>query len=66
MVDALIVDDDTSILASIESLAADAGYTVVTAPNWDMGLFLFKLLLPDLVVTDYNLPGESTRVATPV
>lgn len=58
MADALIVDDDAGILESVRSLASEAGYSVATASNWDSGLSLFKLLLPDLVVADYNLPGS--------
>ncbi|MHB1474342.1 MAG: response regulator [Dermatophilaceae bacterium] len=58
MVNALIVDDDAGILESVRSLATEAGYAVATASDWDTGLSLFRLLLPDLVVADYNLPGS--------
>lgn len=59
MVHALVVDDDLDILESVKSLAAEAGYSIVVAPNWDEGLSQFTLLFPDLVIADYNLPGSN-------
>ena len=56
---ALLVDDDTGLLASVEGTVSVAGLELVTAASWDEGLALFQILSPDLVIADYNMPDSS-------
>lgn len=62
----LVVDDDPTILESIQYLLEDEGYQVVTSTD---GKLLHKKLLekkPDLILLDYWLPlqngGELAKV----
>lgn len=56
---ALLVDDDTGLLASVEGTVSVAGLDLVTAASWDEGLALFQILSPDLIIADYNMPESS-------
>ncbi len=52
----LIVDDEESIRKNIERLLTLEGFDVATAPNGQHGLVLAKSMLPDVLVTDVNMP----------
>lgn len=58
MADVLVVDDDEGFLESIEGLASAAGIRVATATSWQDGLNRFVAMSPQLVIADYNIPGE--------
>lgn len=58
MVYALLIDDDTQITQSAIDLVRDQGLTLETANSWDEGLEKFYALSPDLVISDFNLPGS--------
>lgn len=55
---ALVIDDNTDLLKSLEATVQQRGFEVTTASTWDEGLALFHILSPDLVVADYNMPGS--------
>jgi serine/threonine-protein kinase PpkA len=57
MATALIVDDEDSIRKNIERLLSLEGFQVATAPNGSHALVLAKSMLPDILVTDVNMPG---------
>ncbi len=53
----LIVDDEPSIVLSLEFLMKKAGYDVVTAGDGKQGLDRVASERPDLVLLDVNMPG---------
>lgn len=53
----LIVDDEASILRSLEGILGDEGFQVVKATNGEMALRLREELQPDLVLLDIWMPG---------
>ena len=53
----LIVDDEEGIRKNIERLLSLEGYDVATAPNGHAGLILARSVLPDVLITDVNMPG---------
>jgi DNA-binding NtrC family response regulator len=53
----LIVDDETSILETLEILLRGEGYQVATAAGGKAGLEALEGELPDLVITDIRMPG---------
>lgn len=53
----LIVDDDPVILTLLSNLLRKSGYEVITAKNGDEGLKFARLKNPDLIITDYEMPG---------
>ncbi len=53
----LIVDDDPSILLSLEFLMKKAGYAVFIARDGDEALTLVAEHLPDAVLLDIMMPG---------
>ena len=55
----LVVDDDPSIRTSIAMLLAAAGYVVNTAKNGFDALLQLRKTLPDLIVSELNLPEMS-------
>lgn len=55
---ALVVDDDLALLKSVQSTAEIADLDLVVADNWDLGLALFQVLNPALVIADYNMPNS--------
>ncbi|MBX7435478.1 response regulator [Mycobacterium sp. Y57] len=52
----LVVDDDEMIVALVSSALQRAGYDVVSASNGHEALQQIELVLPDLVVSDVNMP----------
>jgi DNA-binding response OmpR family regulator len=53
----LIVDDEPSIVLSLEFLMKKAGYDVVTATDGNEGLERMASERPELVILDVNMPG---------
>ncbi|TAD73608.1 MAG: response regulator [Sphingomonadales bacterium] len=59
-----LVEDDPSVREALEALLTDAGHTVISASDGPEALALASdgAILPDLVLTDYNLPGGMNGV----
>jgi two-component system alkaline phosphatase synthesis response regulator PhoP len=55
----LIVDDEPSIVLSLEFLMEKAGYIVFTAGDGEAAMEKVRDEKPDLVLLDINLPGRS-------
>lgn len=58
----LIVDDSRAMLAIVKRIILDAGLhhvEVQTAQNGEAGLEVFQTFLPDLVLSDWHMPGIS-------
>ncbi|NTW24770.1 MAG: sigma-54-dependent Fis family transcriptional regulator [Lentimicrobium sp.] len=53
----LAIDDDSIIRTLLTSILSKAGYEVTTAPDGETGLELAATTNPDLVVTDFQMPG---------
>lgn len=53
----LVVDDEEGIRKNIERLLTLEGYEVGTAPNGQHGLVIARSMLPDIIITDINMPG---------
>ncbi len=52
----LVVEDEEGIRKNIERLLNLEGYEVATAPNGQHGLVIARSMLPDIVITDINMP----------
>jgi two-component system, OmpR family, response regulator len=55
----LVVDDDPCVRESLGILLMFAGYDVATAENGASALLHLNRVLPDLIVTDLNMPNMS-------
>lgn len=55
----LAIDDDSIIRTLLTNILTKAGYEVVTAADGESGLELAVSTYPDLVVTDFQMPGIS-------
>ncbi|MCB9014303.1 MAG: sigma-54-dependent Fis family transcriptional regulator [Lentimicrobiaceae bacterium] len=55
----LAIDDDSIIRTLLTNILTKAGYEVVTASDGETGLELASTTSPDLVVTDFQMPGIS-------
>ncbi len=55
----LIIDDDDFIRKMLASVIQKAGYEVYEAPDGETGLKYVELKNPDLVITDFKMPGIS-------
>ena len=55
----LIVDDDANILTVLKIKLSTYGARVVTARNGDDGFTVAVTEMPDVIVTDYSMPGGS-------
>ncbi len=54
---ALLVDDSTTLLMSIEGVLKKAGWEVRTATGGREALAALAGFKPDLIITDLNMPG---------
>ncbi|HHQ41882.1 MAG TPA: response regulator [Chromatiales bacterium] len=54
---ALLVDDSTTLLMSIEGVLKKAGWEVRTATGGREALATLASYKPDLIITDLNMPG---------
>lgn len=55
----LVVDDETHILHVVSLKLRNAGYDVLTAENGEEGFELAVQRVPDLIITDYQMPFMS-------
>lgn len=55
----LLIDDDDFIRKVLASVLEKAGYTVIDARDGETGLKLVDVKQPDVVITDYKMPGIS-------
>src|SRR6478609_10658166 len=55
----LVVDDDESIRELFTLLLRKEGYEVTAAENGFDGLLKLKLLVPDVIISDLNMPRMS-------
>ncbi|HET9762553.1 MAG TPA: response regulator, partial [Casimicrobiaceae bacterium] len=55
----LVVEDEPAILELIRVNLEDAGYTVDGAPDAETAQLRLNEALPDLVLLDWMLPGQS-------
>jgi len=53
----LAIDDDSIIRTLLTNILSKAGYEVITAADGESGLELAATTNPDLVVTDFQMPG---------
>jgi DNA-binding response OmpR family regulator len=54
----LIIDDDPDVRTTTQWLLEDAGFSVSTAPNGQLGLQLQQAEPADVVVTDIYMPDK--------
>jgi two-component system response regulator AtoC len=55
----LIIDDEYSILETLEMFLAEKGHEIYTASTGAQGMMLFEREKPDVVILDIRLPDES-------
>jgi two-component system, NtrC family, response regulator AtoC len=55
----LIIDDDDFIRKILSNVLEKAGYQVIEASDGETGLKYVEVKNPDLVITDYKMPGIS-------
>lgn len=53
----LIIEDDPTVLASVEDCLQDSGFATLGAKNGTLGLQMIQQHLPDLVLCDVQMPG---------
>jgi len=58
----LVVDDEPHIRQVLEMKLEGLGYEVKTASNAAIGLRAIEEAAPDLIISDYNMPGEKNGV----
>ena len=54
----LVVDDDPSVIASVEAVLKSKSYQTVTAPDGNEGLKKVVEEKPDLIILDVIMPGK--------
>jgi CheY-like chemotaxis protein len=60
----LIIDDQELVLMSLEKCLIDLGYEVITSNNVKDGIEKYDANLPNLVITDINIPKFENEVLT--
>lgn len=55
----LVVDDESTILETVEHKLRKEGHTVFTAESAEEGMRVYRLVKPDLLLLDVMLPGRS-------
>lgn len=59
LTDLLVVDDEPSIRTSMEQALTEIGYFVRSAPDGFSALVEIRKGIPDLILSDLNMPGMS-------
>ncbi len=57
----LLIDDDEGMIYSYGLLLRKSGYQVLEATSGSMGFAMAQLHLPDLILSDINMPGGDGR-----
>jgi signal transduction histidine kinase len=57
----LLIDDDETILSTFRLALEHHGRQVITAASGDEGIALARQHLPDLIISDINMPGTDGR-----
>ncbi len=57
----LLIDDDQTILSMFGMALRHDGYQVLTADNGEEGIQLARTHLPDLIISDINMPGTDGK-----
>ncbi len=52
----VVIDDDVVVTSLLSTMLKKAGYDVFTASNGEVGLEEVKRQMPDLVITDFEMP----------
>lgn len=60
----LLLDDDVMILDAMAEMLQSWDYQVFKAENAEQAITLAKQLTPDMIISDYNLPGTSNGPET--
>lgn len=55
----LIIDDETNLAGLIKHELAAKGYSVILASDGQEGINKLKIVTPDLIILDINMPGMS-------
>lgn len=55
----LVVDDEAHILAVVKMKLENAGFAVLTSEDGEDALEQAKAIVPDLIITDYQMPFMS-------
>jgi CheY-like chemotaxis protein len=55
----LVVDDDPAILRLFKRVLTTQGYEVITAQNATEGFELACQAQPEILITDFDMPGEN-------
>ena len=53
----LVVDDEPEIVEILTFVLSEVGYTIIAAYDGDEALEKYKIVKPDLVLTNYVMPG---------
>ena len=53
----LIIDDNNLICNTLKEILSKVGYTIIEAQDGESGLLLVRSEHPDLVITDFQMPG---------
>lgn len=57
----LLIDDDEDVLATLSFALTHPGRRILTAGTGDDGIALARQHLPDLIISDINMPGTDGR-----
>lgn len=60
---ALLIDDDPEVIRAASDVIRSQGLLIETASSWEEGLDKFYAYSPDVVISDYNLPGSKMGLA---
>ncbi len=58
MISILVIDDDIVLRTTIRGFLELQGYNVIIAENGEDGLEIARRFLPDLIISDVNMPGK--------